>query len=78
MLDLRNKFDSINHEMLSVKLEKYGVKGICLQWFESFLKEQRHCVQVTYVFLDFLFRVLAGRSTARLNFWAASVYILHQ
>ena len=54
LLDLRKAFDSIIHDFLLAKLEKYGVRRICLKWFESFLKEQRQCVHVNDVLSEFL------------------------
>ena len=53
LLDLRKAFDSINHEILLPNLEKHRVRGICVKWFESFLKGRRQCVQVNDVVSDF-------------------------
>ena len=37
-------FDMIDHEILLRKLETYGIRGVPLQWFESYLKNRKQFV----------------------------------
>ena len=42
-LDLRNAFDKVDHNVLTQKLEYYGIQGIELQWFKSYLGGRQQC-----------------------------------
>ena len=45
-LDIRKGFDSVNHEILLHKLEKYGVLNVSLSWFQSYLSSRSQIVKV--------------------------------
>ena len=44
--DLKKAFDTCNHKILLGKLSKYGIKGLNLKWFESYLTNRKQFVHV--------------------------------
>ena len=49
MIDLSKAFDSINHQQ---KLNKYGVHGVELQWFTTYLHHRRQRVLINGISSD--------------------------
>ena len=44
-LDLSKAFDTLEHEVVYMKLEKYGLRGNCLKWFQSYLCDRSLTVE---------------------------------
>ena len=45
-IDLKKAFDTINHEILIKKLERYGIRGVVLHWKKSYLSNRQQFVQM--------------------------------
>ena len=44
-IDLKKLFDTVNHDILLKKQEKYGISGLELDWFTFYLQEECNCAR---------------------------------
>ena len=51
-IDFCKAFDSVSHQKLMFKLEKYGITGKCLNWVKDFLTGRSQKVKVGDSFSD--------------------------
>ena len=45
-LDVSKAFDTVNHKILLERLQKYGIRGVPLQWFTSYRTNRQQCVRI--------------------------------
>jgi hypothetical protein len=70
-LDLKKAFDTVQHDILLRKLSKYGINGIALDWFKSYLSDRSQCVDINGNMSEFkciLMSVLQGSSLGPILF----------
>ena len=52
LLDISKAFDCVDHEILLHKLQHYGIRGNVCKWFESFLTNRTHYVEINGIKSD--------------------------
>ena len=45
-LDLKKAFDTVDHHILLTKLQYYGLRGSCHEWFTSYLNNRTQTCQI--------------------------------
>lgn len=58
-LDVCKAFDTVNHDLLLRKLEAFGIRGIALKWFSTYLSGRRQSVRIGSV-LSAAIKLLSG------------------
>ena len=47
-MDLSKAFDLVDHDILLRKLERMGIRGVALKWFQTYLEGREQKVEITY------------------------------
>ena len=53
-IDLKKAFDTVQHQILLKKLQYYGIRGIALDWFNSYLSNRKQFVLTNGILSDIL------------------------
>ena len=51
-IDLKKAFDTIDHNILLKKLDNYGIRGITLDLFKSYISNRYQCIDFDGVLSD--------------------------
>ena len=43
---MQKAFDTVDHKILRHKLELYGIRGVCNDWFKSYLSDRKQFVSI--------------------------------
>ena len=46
LLDLQKAFDTVDYDTLLTKLKHYGVRGLAIDWFKSYLSDRKQFISI--------------------------------
>ena len=72
-MDISKVFDCINHKILLMKLEQYGIRGAALKWFKSYLELRSQYINVSNMHSE---RVYLNYGVPQGNILGPLLYIL--
>ena len=49
LIDFSKAFDMVDHNILLYKLKHYGIRGVALKWFESYLKNRKQYTHINNI-----------------------------
>ncbi|PNF19881.1 hypothetical protein B7P43_G12295 [Cryptotermes secundus] len=47
-LDFSKAFNPADHDILLSKMERMGIRGVTLRWFQPYLENKEQAVEITY------------------------------
>ena len=76
-IDLSKAFDTVDHNILLKKLNKYGIKGSTYDWFLSHLSNRKQCVSINREINSPVFKHNMW-STSGLHIGATPIFVICQ
>ena len=76
-LDLSKAFNTIDHGVLIKKLECYGIRGNCLEWFKNYLENRKQIVMYSNV-KSCRWNDNKKWCPSGINTWAIAVSVIHK
>ena len=60
LLDVSKAYDCVDYQILFEKMENAGIRGICLDWFRSYLTDRKQTVKINNKFADLFLEITIG------------------